>query len=131
MAALAEPRRLGILRLVWDAERTAGDIAAATPVTFGAVSQHLKVLLDAGLVRVRKDGRRRWYRADHAALGPFAPALEAMWGLKLDHLKRPAEAEQAADDAAALRTARTARPPRPKTKPKSTAAKRSPKRGPR
>ncbi|HTJ37185.1 MAG TPA: metalloregulator ArsR/SmtB family transcription factor, partial [Dactylosporangium sp.] len=68
--AVAEPRRREILRLVWDAERSAGDVAAHFDVTFGAVSQHLAVLRKAGLVSVRKDGNRRLYRADRAALGP-------------------------------------------------------------
>jgi len=95
LAVLAEPRRQEILRLIWHAERTAGDIAEHLPVTFGAVSQHLRVLLDAGFVRVRKDGRRRWYTADHAAIGDLAPALEAMWADKLGELKRLAENAQA------------------------------------
>ena len=47
LAVLAEPRRQQILQLVWDEERAAGDIAANTDVTFGAVSQHLRVLRDA------------------------------------------------------------------------------------
>ena len=69
---IAEPRRQEILRLCWTAERSAGDLAAAFDVTFGAVSQHLKVLRDAGLVTVRHAGTRRFYRADRAALGPLA-----------------------------------------------------------
>lgn len=107
LAAIAEPRREQIVRLVWDAERTAGDIAAAMPVTFGAVSQHLKVLLDAGALTVRRDGRRRWYKARPDAFGALAPALEAMWFGKLAELKRLAEDEQKRSDAAAA-----AAPPR-------------------
>jgi DNA-binding transcriptional ArsR family regulator len=91
---LAEPRRREILRSVWRAERGAGEIAARMPVTFGAVSQHLRVLLDAGYVTVRRDGRRRIYRARRAALGPFARALEAMWSQGLDRLKAVAEEEE-------------------------------------
>src|SRR5437867_11130753 len=79
LSALAEPRRRDILRLVWRRELTAGAIAGELPVSFSAVSQHLKVLRDAGLVEVRRDGRRRWYRADPERLGPVAAALEAMW----------------------------------------------------
>ena len=56
LAAVAEPRRREILRMIWDQERPAGEIAAAFDVTFGAVSQHLRVLREAGLVEVRKDG---------------------------------------------------------------------------
>jgi DNA-binding transcriptional ArsR family regulator len=89
--AVAEPRRREILRLVWDAERSAGDVAAHFDVTFGAVSQHLAVLREAGLVSVRKDGNRRLYRADRAALGPLAAWLESMWTAELDTLAALAE----------------------------------------
>lgn len=94
LALLAEPRRRDILRLVWRDERTAGDIASRMPVTFGAVSQHLRVLREAGAVTVRRDGRRRWYRANPRALGPFAAALEAMWAQSLERLKDLAEEEE-------------------------------------
>jgi DNA-binding transcriptional ArsR family regulator len=89
--AVAEPRRREILRLVWDAERSAGDVAAHFDVTFGAVSQHLAVLRKAGLVTVRKDGNRRLYRADRVALGPLAAWLESMWTSELDTLAALAE----------------------------------------
>ncbi|MFG2868835.1 ArsR/SmtB family transcription factor [Streptomyces zaomyceticus] len=88
---IAEPRRREILRLIWDDELSAGDIAARFEVTFGAVSQHLKVLRDTGLVTLRKDGTKRFYRADREALGPLADYLRAMWGTKLDTLARLAE----------------------------------------
>ena len=91
--AIAEPRRREILRLVWDGERTAGDIASAFDVTFGAVSQHLGVLRQAGLVLVRRDGTRRFYRADREALRPFASLLEDMWSDQLDRLAALAEGE--------------------------------------
>lgn len=99
LTVVAQPRRRAILRLVWDAERTAGELAAALDdVTFGAVSQHLRVLREAGLVVVRVDGRRRWYRADHARLGPLARALEAGWADRLTDLKRLAEQRQQEHD---------------------------------
>lgn len=91
LALVAEPRRREILRLVWDRERSAGEIAEQLPVTFGAVSQHLGILREAGLVRVRRDGRRRLYRAEREALGELAPALEAMWAGRADRLARAAE----------------------------------------
>ena len=92
--AVAEPRRRDILRLVWERERAAGEIHRAIgEVTFGAVSQHLRVLADAGLVDVRKDGRHRYYRARRAALGPLRRALEQMWSSALDDLSRLAEKE--------------------------------------
>jgi DNA-binding transcriptional ArsR family regulator len=103
LQVVGDPRRREILRLVWDRELGAGEIAGRFPVTFGAVSQHLGVLRDAGFVRVRVAGNRRFYRADRAALGSLAPALEAMWG---DALGRLASAVEADPD-----------PPRPPTQP--------------
>ncbi|HEY2946966.1 MAG TPA: metalloregulator ArsR/SmtB family transcription factor [Micromonosporaceae bacterium] len=94
---IAEPRRRDILRLCWRAERTAGDLAAQFNVTFGAVSQHLKVLRDAGLVTVRREGTRRYYQANRTALGPLAPYLEGLWATQLDTLATLAEAAERAD----------------------------------
>jgi DNA-binding transcriptional ArsR family regulator len=88
---VAEPRRREILRLVWDAERSAGEIADSFDVTFGAVSQHLGVLRRAGLVLVRQDGTRRFYRANKEALGPMSGWLESMWADQLDRLAALAE----------------------------------------
>ena len=88
---VSEPRRREILRLIWDAERPASDIAAHFDVTFGAVSQHLGVLQEAGLVSVRRDGTRRFYRADRSALRPFASMLRSMWAAELDTLAVLAE----------------------------------------
>jgi DNA-binding transcriptional ArsR family regulator len=93
-AVIAEPRRREILRLVWHGERAAGEIHRAIgDVTFGAVSQHLRVLSEAGLVEVRRDGRHRYYRARRAALGPLRRALEQMWASALDDLAGLAESE--------------------------------------
>jgi DNA-binding transcriptional ArsR family regulator len=93
---LASPRRREILRLVWGEERAAGEIhAALADVTFGAVSQHLRILAGTGLVTVRRDGRRRLYRADPRAVGPVGDALEAMWNDALYRLKLSAELEEA------------------------------------
>lgn len=94
IAVLANPVRQRILRLVWERERSAGDIASEFDVTFGAVSQHLAVLREAGVVTVRRAGRSRYYRADRAALGPMAAALESMWSDRLAVLKSMAEREQ-------------------------------------
>jgi DNA-binding transcriptional ArsR family regulator len=93
--AVAEPRRREILRLVWDGERAAGDIHRALgEVTFGAVSQHLRVLAEAGLVEARREGRHRYYRARRAALGPLRKWLEQMWASALDDLAALAEGEE-------------------------------------
>jgi DNA-binding transcriptional ArsR family regulator len=86
LQVVAEPRRRGSLRLVWDRELPAGAIAARFDVSFAAVSQHLGVLRDAGFVSVRRDGRLRFYRADLRALGPLRATLEEMWATSLDRL---------------------------------------------
>ncbi len=91
---VAEPRRRAILRLVWDTERSAGEIASAFDVTFGAISQHLGILRHAGLVVLRQDGTRRFYRANRDALGPLGPMLEAMWASEIDQLAVLAEAAE-------------------------------------
>jgi DNA-binding transcriptional ArsR family regulator len=95
LQVIGQPARREILRLVWDRERSAGDIAGHFGVTFGATSQHLGVLREAGFVCVRVAGNRRYYRADRARLGPLAQALEAMWADALDRLASAAEADHA------------------------------------
>lgn len=95
LAAAGTARRQLILRLLWDGERKAGEIADAMPeVTFGAVSQHLGILAQAGLVQRRAAGRERYYRVDRRALGPLAAWLEGMWDQALGDLKLRAEAEE-------------------------------------
>lgn len=94
LALVLQPTRQSILRLVWGRERSAGDIAARVDVTFGAVSQHLRLLTEAGLVERRKLGRSRLYRARREALGPLAAMLEAMWSARLGRLKAMAEAAE-------------------------------------
>lgn len=84
-----------ILRLLWTTELAAGDIAAQFDVTFGAVSQHLARLREAGLIRMRKAGRHRYYQADRDALGAIAPMLEQYWTDQLHTLKTLAEAAEA------------------------------------
>ncbi|HWO93331.1 MAG TPA: metalloregulator ArsR/SmtB family transcription factor [Dehalococcoidia bacterium] len=99
LRVVAEPRRREILRLVWDEERTAGDIASQFEVTFGAISQHLAVLRGAGLVRTRRAGNRIYYWADRDRLGPLRAVLEAMWAGVLDHLAETIERDRHEEDA--------------------------------
>lgn len=94
LAVVAEPTRREILRLVWDAEKPAGEIASHFDVTHAAVSQHLRVLREAGLVSDRREGRHRYYRAQRDALGPLAPMLEAFWTEALHRLKTIVEVEE-------------------------------------
>jgi DNA-binding transcriptional ArsR family regulator len=87
LRAIANPRRRAMLELVWDVERTAGDIARHSGLSAPAASQHLKVLRDAGLVSVRVDANRRLYRAEPARLAELRGALEAFWGERLGRLR--------------------------------------------
>ena len=91
LRAIAEPRRREILRLVWSKERTAGEIARNFDITRPAISQHLRVLREAGLVSERRDGTRRIYRAVPERLGELRGFLEAYWDDALRSLKRAAE----------------------------------------
>jgi DNA-binding transcriptional ArsR family regulator len=86
--AISSPRRREILRLVWDEELSAGEIAGKFDVSWPAVSQNLKVLRTAGLVRERREGTKRFYRADREALGPVGDVLRQMWEQDLDALER-------------------------------------------
>ena len=98
LQVLAEPRRREILALVWDREMAAGDIAARFDVSFGAVSQHLGILKEAGFVRVRVDGNRRYYTVDEDRLAPSRQILERMWEQTLDHLAAAVETDEGADN---------------------------------
>jgi DNA-binding transcriptional ArsR family regulator len=86
LRALANPTRRAMLELVWDAERSSSEIAEAVGATRPAASQHLKVLRDAGLVRVRVDGNQRLYRVDAERLAEVRGALEGFWGARLGRL---------------------------------------------
>jgi len=86
--AIANPRRREILRLVWERELSAGDIAARFDVSWPAISQNLRVLRTAGLVTERREANRRFYKADRAALGTLRAAVEEMWAQDLERLRR-------------------------------------------
>ena len=92
--ALAEPRRREILRLVRDGERSAGEIAAQFDVTRPAISQHLRVLKEAGLVDERRDGTRRLYRLRPEGLAELRTFLDELWGERLTRLKHAIEWDQ-------------------------------------
>src|SRR5256885_15184054 len=80
MEAIASPRRRQILRLVWGAERSAGEIASTVrDVSWPAVSQNLRVLKASGLITERRQGTHRYYKADRQALGPLEVVLRQMW----------------------------------------------------
>jgi DNA-binding transcriptional ArsR family regulator len=94
LKAIAAPHRLRILRLVRDEELSAGEIAAHFDVTRPAVSQHLTVLKEAGLVNERRNGTRPLYRARPEGLVELRAFLDELWGERLEALKREAEREE-------------------------------------
>ena len=98
LKAIAAPHRRQILALVRDDELSAGEIAAHFDVTRPAVSQHLGVLKEAGLVDERRNGTRRLYRARPEGLQPLREFLEGFWDERLDALKREAELEERKKD---------------------------------
>ena len=91
---MAAPRRRQILRLVRDDELSAGEIASNFDVSRPAVSQHLNVLKEAGLVSERRNGTRRLYRARPEGLSELRDFLEEFWDVRLEALKREAEKEE-------------------------------------
>jgi DNA-binding transcriptional ArsR family regulator len=98
LKAIAAPHRRQILSLVRDDELSAGEIAAHFDVTRPAVSQHLTVLKEAGLVDERRNGTRRMYRVRPAGLAPIREFLEQFWDERLEALKREAELEERKKD---------------------------------
>jgi DNA-binding transcriptional ArsR family regulator len=91
LRAIAHPGRRAMLRLVWDQERPATELAVAAGLSKSAASQHLKLLRDARLVTVRVDANRRLYRADLQQVGEIASFLEEFWAAPLQRLRATAE----------------------------------------
>lgn len=98
LKAIAEPHRRRILSLVRDGELSAGEIASHFEVSRPAVSQHLTVLKEAGLVAERRNGTRRLYRARPEGLVDLKAFLDEFWGVRLEALKRDAEQAEKEDD---------------------------------
>jgi DNA-binding transcriptional ArsR family regulator len=91
--ALAHPGRRAMLRLVWDRERPASELADAAGLSRSAASQHLKLLRDAGLVHVRADATRRLYRADLDRVAVVASFLDDFWAAPLERLRATTEGQ--------------------------------------
>jgi DNA-binding transcriptional ArsR family regulator len=94
LKAIAEPRRRRILALVRDDELSAGEIAAHFDVTRPAISQHLTVLKEAGLVSERRNGTRRLYQARPQGLAELKTFLDGFWDERLEALRREAERKE-------------------------------------
>ena len=101
---LADPRRRALLAGLAEHERTAGEIADGSEVTRQAISQHLRVLLAAGLVTERRESTRRWYRARPEGLEEVRAYLDAVWPSAPARLKVAAELEHASRSRSARRS---------------------------
>lgn len=102
--ALAEPRRREIMTFLADAERPVGEIVLALQADQPSVSKHLGVLRRVGLVRVRRSGRHKFYRANADGIRPlydFAKTFERYWSHQLLRVKERAEARQRAESKSA------------------------------
>lgn len=97
-AALSDPTRRAVFECLHGAPRSVGDIAARLPVSRPAVSQHLKVLKEAGLVTDTAEGTRRIYRIDPEGLGPLRMWLDQFWSTAIDRFAALADAEADAAD---------------------------------
>jgi DNA-binding transcriptional ArsR family regulator len=94
LQAIAEPRRRAILRLVRDRPQSVNEIAEQFEITQQAVSQHLKVLREAGLVAMRQDGQRRLYVVRPEGLDAIRDLLQELWPASLEQLKRAVESDR-------------------------------------
>lgn len=94
LRAIVEPSRRKILHLVRDTELPAGEIASHFKVTRPAISQHLRILKDAGLVTERRDGTKRLYRARPEGLAELREFLNDFWEGRLQLLASAAEAKE-------------------------------------
>lgn len=95
---LAEPARRQILELLRQRERPVGELVERLSLSQPGVSKHLRVLRDAGLVRVRPEGQRRWYgiRAEPLAeLDAWLAPYRELWGGRLDALERHLDEQEA------------------------------------
>jgi DNA-binding transcriptional ArsR family regulator len=97
--AIAQPKRREILRLLAGGELSAGEIASRFSVTQPAISQHLRVLREAGLVSERRDGTRRLFSVQAAGLADLHDFLAQLLPAGLERLKQAAETEQRRIDA--------------------------------
>ena len=90
-AALADPTRREVFERLAAGSKSVGELAQGMPVSRPAVSQHLKVLKEAGLVTDEADGTRRVYHIDPSGLGALRAWLDQFWGLALEAFKAEAE----------------------------------------
>jgi DNA-binding transcriptional ArsR family regulator len=93
LVALAEPMRRQVLEVLRAGPRSVGELTDAVPVSQSAVSQHLRVLREAGLVTERREGTRRLYRVDPDGLSSLRAYLDGFWDDALEAFRRFADEE--------------------------------------
>jgi DNA-binding transcriptional ArsR family regulator len=98
LAALADPTRRSVFETLRAGPRSVGDLARGLPVSRPAVSQHLRVLKDAGLVRERREGTRNYYSVDGDGLTDVREYFETFWDEALAAFKSAAEQEGDEDE---------------------------------
>jgi DNA-binding transcriptional ArsR family regulator len=91
LSALGDPTRREIFERLIDGPRAVGDLALGLPVSRPAVSQHLRVLKEAGLVTDRAEGTKRVYQIDPAGLGAMRQWLDRFWDASLDAFREAVE----------------------------------------
>ena len=96
MAAVAEPNRRRLLQLLGPGEQTVSQLASHFAVSRSAISQHLGVLTDLGLVTSRREGRYQYYRLDAGGMAALRAQLDSFWTGELDQLVRDAQRQPAA-----------------------------------
>jgi DNA-binding transcriptional ArsR family regulator len=94
LSALGDPTRRAIFERLGGGPLAVGQLADGLPVSRPAVSQHLRVLKDAGLVTERRDGTKRLYRARPETIAQLWASLEVFWSESLRTLKAAAEREE-------------------------------------
>jgi DNA-binding transcriptional ArsR family regulator len=94
MAALGDPTRRAIFERLREGPRAVGELARELPVSRPAVSQHLRVLKEAGLVSERRNGTRRLYRVEPDAIAGLRAYFDDFWSRALEAFKAAAESEE-------------------------------------
>ena len=96
VVAVAEPNRRRLLQLLGRGEQTVTQLASNFAVSRSAISQHLGVLTDLGLVTSRREGRYQYYRLDAGGMAALRAQLDSFWTGELDQLVRDAQRQPAA-----------------------------------
>lgn len=98
LSALSDPTRRAIFERLGEGPRSVGELAREVPVSRPAVSQHLRVLREAGLVQSRREGTRRIYRADPDGLLALRAYVDRLWDEILDEFQKASNNSRTGDD---------------------------------